>query len=514
MNENRTPILIACGQVIDRNLDSANRPPSHLIEQACRQAQLDLGSNQLFSKIDTIASCGLTVDAAQVSTPLSGSYRNLPKTIANLLGIRPKHFYYAETGGNTPQMLVNYFAAQIATGQAETVLLTGGEAIANMRKRFDHWYKILWPKGSWADRPGGKPISIGDKRREVNSHEALYDLQVAANTYPLFENALCAHYQRTNTDHLRSIGKLFQRFTEVAATNPYAWFQQARTAEELTTESESNRMTAYPYTKLLNSMIYVNQASAVILTTVAKAKAMGVNQDKWIFLHGCADLQEIWHLSERRDYHSSPALKETARAALDMAGKTVDDIGFFDIYSCFPSAVQIALDELGISHDDSRPLTQTGGLPYFGGPGNSYSLHAIAQMMLTLRENPEDFGMVNANGWFLTKHSFGIYSNQRLGQNWCKPELSGIQARLKSAARPAFTENPQGHATIETYTVYYDRQNNAQRGFVIGRLTDHTRFLAEIENDQDSLKQLIEHQAIGLSGTVRQSAKKNTFVLD
>ena len=513
MNEEQIPILVACGQITDRSKDGAGLTPPQLMADACKEAVIDSGCERLLEKIDTIATSGLTIDAPGFSTPLSGSYSNLPKTVANLLGIHPSKYYSAATGGNTPQMLVNHFAGEIAEGRVGAVLLTGCEALCTMSQRFDHWTKLLLPRGGWRDKPGGQPTSIGDNRPGTNMHESYYGLDLPANTYPLFENALTTHYQQSKAKHLQAVGNLFQRFSEVAAQNPLAWFQQTHTAESLTTPSSANRMIAYPYTKLLNSMLSVNQAAALVLTSVANAKSLGINTDKWIYLHGCADLHDIWNVSERVDYHSSPAMNESASAALSMANKNIDDIAFFDIYSCFPSAVQIACDEFGIKHDDARGLTLTGGLPYFGGPGNNYSMHGIAEMMHKLREQPKEFGMVNANGWYLTKHSIGIYSNSAIKTPWVKPDLSNIQQQLIEAKAPTFTENPDGKATIETYTVIFNRNNEPERGIVVGRLYTGERFLAETPNDLDTLNKFVDDEVIGMSGHVKKGKRLNVFQL-
>ncbi|MFB2351399.1 hypothetical protein, partial [Priestia megaterium] len=85
------------------------------------------------------------------------------------------------------------------------------------------------------------------------------------------------------------------------------------------------------------------------------------------------------------------------------AGVSLAEIGHFDLYSCFPVAVEIGAEELGLALDDHRGLTVTGGLPYAGGPGNNYAMHSIAVMMRRLRSAREDYGLVTANGWFLTK---------------------------------------------------------------------------------------------------------------
>jgi len=142
-------------------------------------------------------------------------------------------------------------------------------------------------------------------------NEGEYGLNLPAKVYPLFDNALRIHYERTHTEHRQAIGELFSGLTHVASKNPYAWFQAKKSAEELITPS-----------------------AAVILTSVAKAKALGVSREKWVFLHGCADANDIWNISERDNLHTSPAMRAMATSALSMANKNIDDMAFFDIYSC------------------------------------------------------------------------------------------------------------------------------------------------------------------------------------
>ncbi|NNC99227.1 MAG: acetyl-CoA acetyltransferase [Gammaproteobacteria bacterium] len=512
MQNDRTPVLVGCGQIIDRSEDGHGPPPVKLMAAAARAAVEDAGSNRLLNSIDQLAAVGLTVDAAQVSTPLSGAYKNVPKSVANLLGIDPENLYYSETGGNTPQMLVNHFAKEIAHGRADSVLLTGGEALRTMTRRFNHWTALLKPRGEWRDRPGGRPIPLGDTRPGATRLESAYQLDLPSNTYPLFENALCAHYQRTPAEHLQSIGEMFHKFTRVAARNPYAWFPRERSAEELITPTINNRMVAYPYTKLLNSIITVNQAASVVMTSVANARSLGISRDKWVYLRGCSDAHDIWNITERINYHSSPALRCAGREALAMAGKSINDMDFLDIYSCFPSAVQIACDELGIAHDDPRGLTLTGGMPYFGGPGNNYSMHAIAEMMTRLREHPGKFGLLNANGWFLTKHSLGIYSTAQPDAEWSSNPPEQYQAEILQDRGPPFVETPEGKARVETFTVLFNRHNLAQTGIVIGRLLSGQRFIARTMNGPEVLDDLMQNDAVGRMGTVTSGKRKNIFV--
>ena len=197
--------------------------------------------------------------------------------------------------------------------------------------------------------------------------------------------------------------------------------------------------------------------------------------------------------------------------AFAMAGKTIDEMDYFDIYSCFPSAVQIACDELGLAHDDARGLTVTGGLPYFGGPGNNYVTHSIATMMDVLRNNPGKFGLLNANGWFITKHSLGIYSTKPVEGDWRREPPADYQQAILDEIHPAFTESPNGSATIETYTVLHGREG-VERALVIGLLEDGTRFIAETPGDEKTLLQMMDREMLGASGTVTSGAEKNLFI--
>jgi len=497
MNQDQQPILIACGQFVDRPERSLGLTPVQMMAEAARVAESDSGVANLLNSLDVLVSVGLTVDAAQVNTPVSGLYKNVPKTVANLLGISPSRMVYTQTGGNTPQRLVNHFANEIASGQSEMILISGGEALNTMSRRFNHWSKLLLPKGPWKDNPGGKPEPFGDDKPGNSHYEGDYGLNLPANVYPLFENALRIKYERSHAAQRQSMGELFSKMTEVASNNPYAWFQANKSAEQLITPSESNRMIAYPYTKQLNSMISVNQSAAVILTSVAKAKALGVSRDNWVFLHGCADANDVWNVSERENFHSSPAMNAIAKSALSMANKNIDDIAFFDIYSCFPSAVQIACDEFGIEHDDSRGLTLTGGLPYFGGPGNNYSLHGIAEMINRARENENEFGLLNANGWYLTKHSMGIYSCKEPERSW---NLSPVNVDQKPAVK--LLEQVSGKAHMETFTITFDRANQPKKSIVVARLESGERCLATTDADQKTLNSLIAAEEFQLNGEV------------
>ena len=184
------------------------------------------------------------------------------------------------------------------------------------------------------------------------------------------------------------------------------------------------------------------------------------------------------------------------------AGITLDEISHFDIYSCFPSAVQVACREIGLDPLDERGVTVTGGLPYFGGPGNNYSLHAIAQMAETLRSGTTGHGLVTANGMYLTKHSMGIYSTEPPSGEWQDISNEPLQQHIDAAPRLKIAADPSGPATIESYTVGFNREGPT-RGIVIARNEAGERVVANTPADADTLAQLMTGDPIGQSGNVR-----------
>ncbi|MFT6287082.1 MAG: acetyl-CoA C-acetyltransferase [Alcanivorax sp.] len=508
MNEANMPVLIGCGQVTDKRPPEEGGTPIDLMAEVSRKAALDAGPGDvLLNAINTIVAMGLTVDSPESGSEAGGMVRNVPQAVCAALNINPAEKRYTYNGGNTPQLLVNRYAEQIAQGEESTVLLVGAEALHTMIGRLKKGLDL----DAWIDQSGDDPWMLGDSHAAASDHEMGYGMHMPSTVYPLFENALRVKYSLSLGDHQKKMGDLYHRFNAVAVNNPLSWFPTERSSEDIATVGEKNRYVGFPYTKFLNSVIQVNMGAAVIMTSLAKARELGVEDDRMVYLHGCADVNDIWNVSERVDYHSSPAIRTMGERAFAMSGKTIDDMAYFDIYSCFPSAVQIACDELGISHNDERGLTVTGGLPYFGGPGNNYVTHSIATMMDVLRSNRGKFGLLNANGWFITKHSMGIYSTTPVSEDWQRETPANYQQAILDAPHPPFTEAPSGRGTIETYTVLHGREG-VERALVIGLLDDGTRFIAETPDDEQTLGQMMDQEMIGVTGIVRAGEKRNLFV--
>lgn len=503
----RTPVLIGCGQSTWRG--APDRPTTYksMLVEAGRAALADTGAD-VGGAIDTVAVVRFWVDSLPFDTGVP-RLTNPPRSLAQALGLAPRTHAYTAVGGNTPQMLVNRYADAIARGEVETVLIAGAEAHRSLAAV----QKTGGDLSAWGEERGVPDLVIGDDRPGMSPHELAHGVGIPSSTYPLFEEAYRKHRGRSRAGHKVVMGALMSRLSEVAADNPLAWFPVKRSPEEIVRPSPENRMISTPYTKFMNAVDSVDQSAALVLTSAGRAEALGVPRGKWVFLHGAAEANEIWHVSDRVDFHSCGAIRAMVQAAMEMARIGLPDIAAFDLYSCFPVAIEIACAEIGLHEDDPRGVSVTGGLPYFGGPGNNYVTHSIATMMERLRARPGAYGLVTANGWYLTKHACGIYSTRPPDGPWTRPDMAALQARLDAREHPAFTETPHGRGKVETCTVFHDRAG-PRKVILYGRLEDGRRFLANTPREAaDILERFDAEDLMGARGTVERGPDgRNQFV--
>ncbi|MDB5482206.1 MAG: acetyl-CoA acetyltransferase [Caulobacteraceae bacterium] len=495
----KTPVLIGASQFTWRGGAETAPAPLGLVTRVARGAAGDAGlSESDLRGLDGIGVVGFTLDApgalAELPVP---RLVNPPASLAKALGAAPRWSAYTHMGGNSPQHLINLVCERIARGEMDFALVVGAEFLGSVMRRLARGVPFV----GYDDAETTPPERVGDPRPGVTPHEEAHGLGLPVNMYPMFENALRARDGRSLEAHQQRMGRLFAPFTRVAAANPHAWFQVERSPEELIAVGPENRMIGYPYPKYLNAIMQVDQSAAVLIASAQKAGELGVAEDRLVYLHGCADAADLWFPLERQNYHSSPAMRLTGQRALEMAGIGVSDLTHIDLYSCFPSAVEVGAESLGLALDDPRGLTVTGGLPYFGGPGNNYALHAIATLVHRLRGRPDDWGLSTANGWFLTKQSTGVYSARPPRGPFEREDPAIIQRSIDALDHPPITEAPEGPATVETYTVVHARQGY-RMGIVIGRDAEGRRFVANTPRDEATLRGMEAAEQIGRRGVV------------
>ncbi|WP_028313876.1 acetyl-CoA acetyltransferase [Desulfatibacillum aliphaticivorans] len=493
------PVIVGISQLtqfpeLEKPLD-----PMRLMADAARAALADAGPPALASLVDCI----------WVSNILSWGYKDAPGLLSANLGLKPSHNHYGIMSGHVPQWFVNQAARRIASGQSRAVLMAGAEAQHSVRQSYKDAVKLNWPARE-------NPEIIGDGASPdlgTNSLENSHQLMIPVNMYALFETAIRAAKGREPKEHQAFLGRLFEKFSAAAAKNPLAWNRRKYTAEEIATPGPDNPAACEPYTRRMCAAMNVDMAAAVVMTSEETAKKMGVNSSQLVYPMGGADLNNIRYVTQRPKLNDSPALDHCIKRALDQAGLGVSQIRAFDLYSCFPSMVEIAMEALGLDPEDPRPLTVTGGLPFFGGPMGNYSMHAIAEATAQIRTGKLDNVMVAANGGFNTRHSVGVYGREPSPKGWSRDD-SAIQESILSAALPEPVKEAAGRLVVDGCIVRNTREGVPEKGLVLGTLEDGRKTLAVLDVEPALLGQFCNKELVGGAGAVRFDSNSgcNMFV--
>lgn len=430
-DDERVPVVVGAGQAVDRD---GTAGAIELAERAAAAALAEAPG--LAAAVDRLTVVALLSPAP----PAPAGY------LAQRLRLTPAACELGTVGGDSPAVLLTRAAADIAAGRLRATLIVGAEASWSPRER---------PRPPGDSGPGRAPDTVvGTERDGISPVERAVRLGLPAHVYPMFDSVRAARAGVDLATHRRRLGELLAPFTHVAAAHPYAWFRTPRGAGELAEPGESNRITAEPYTKLMNAFPAVCQGAAVLVCSLAEARRAGV-ADGAVYVWSGGRAADVWFPVARPDLGASPGLRAAVTGALAAAGDPPLDR--LDLYSCFPSAVQAGVDVLGAG----LPLTVTGGLPYFGGPGNNYATHALATMAGLLRA-AGGVGLVTAVGWYLTKHAAVVLGAEPPPAGFTVADTAAAQRDIDAGARPVSAE-PTGPATVAASTVVYDRSDGSVR---------------------------------------------------
>ena len=489
MGKKHIPIIVGAAQFTQRK---GTPHPLDSLSLMVKTGQMAIENTQTKKIINFI-------DAIYMVNISSWSYGDAPSELSEKLNITPKEKIYLPDGGHSPQMLVNRAAKAISSGEHRCVLITGGEAAYSIKKLFKgeppkHWQKKRTPK------------YINGETWDVSQIDRKYGLYYPSLTYAIFETALRTSSGRSIAEHNKYMGELLERFSKIASKNPFSWTQKYYSADEIITPSPKNRRIVYPYTKRMCANNFVDQAGTIIITSEEIAKSLRIDRTNWIYIMGGTDLKNINEIYRRPKLDTSPAVREGSQIALRQAGLKLSEIDKFDLYSCFPSIVEIFMKELGIKDDDPRDLTVTGGLPYFGTPLSNYSLHAIINTVELIRDNPSLKIMIIANGGYNTKQSIGIYGTIPPTIEWGVQDVSEIQKSILKKSLPNIVEKVNGKLTVEGYSIIYDRTGQPKRGVLVGFLENGGRALAIITTEYGMLLTLENQELVGKNFVIKYDA--------
>jgi acetyl-CoA C-acetyltransferase len=457
----RSPVLVGLHQIVQRVDDPLEGDePLEMMIHAVEGAAADAGSRAL-------------VESADVVCVIKGRwwYENPAGVVASRIGATRAQTAGTPFGGNIVQSAVNRFAREIHEGTRDVAVLTGAENGRSLSRARKQGVKL-----EHSQAPGEPDFQMGPELRMVHDAELARKVVQPITMYPIFENAIRYARGESIAEHRERVSRMWAGFNAVAVDNPHAWIREPMDAKTIAEASPTNRMLGFPYTLLMNSNDKVDMAAALILCSAEAAERYGVPRDRWVFLHAGTDAHDHLLVSNRDNLHSSPAIRVAGRRALELAGTSAQEIDHVDLYSCFPSAVQVSAAELELP--EGRPLTVTGGLTFGGGPLNNYTMHGIARMGEVLRDDPGRKGLCSANGGFLTKHAFGVYSTE--------PPAEGFRYESCQEQADAFPSRDavvdhEGEATLEAYTVMFGG-DGPERAYAAFLLPDGRRTWANSED--------------------------------
>ena len=480
MSPDRIPVIVGVGEALDHPSDlSKALEPLALMEAALREADADAGGGFL-----------ARIAALDVVNQLSWRYADTAGELCTRLDIAPARAVYGPVGGESPVRFLHEAAIRIARGEAQICAVVGAEAQWSVNKARAAGIDL-----PWTPKP---PAEGGGPRIEVHPLALKLGVFLPVSVYPFYENAAAHHWGQTPRQALAESGALWSAYAAVAAQQPNAWIKTAFTPEQITTPRPDNRSIAWPYTKLMVANMQVNQGAAVILTSLAAARAAGISDERLVFVWGGAAAREPGDYLRRDHYHGSVAQDAVLEAVGGMASDRFDAL---ELYSCFPCVPKMARRTLGLPADVTP--TVTGGLTFFGAPMNDYMTHAAIAMTRRLRDGGGT-GLLYGQGEFVTKHH-GLVLADRPAPDGARA-LEDVSVQAVADARrgpvPAFVETATGPAILETHTVLYDRDGAPTHGVAIVRTQDGARALARVPaNDGDTLAALIAPDAFAIDRT-------------
>jgi acetyl-CoA C-acetyltransferase len=484
--EDRIPVIVGVGEITDRPQEiAAGVEPLSLLIEALKHAEQDSGA-KLLGEIQSL----------DIVNFLSWRYRDPEIQLSQRLGIKPAHAYYGPVGGESPIRYLHEAAQRIARGECSVAAVCGAEAQSTATKAERAGIELPWtPFAQDVPEP---------KRGAAFQQPMAVKLGVfrPITVYPFYEAASSAHWGQTPREAAAESGQLWSAYSSVAAQNPNAWLKRRFTPDAITTPTADNRLIAWPYTKLMVANPTVNMGGAILMTSLAKARAAGIAEDRLIHVWGGASAEEPRDYLLRDQFFESHAQNAVLGAVMDLAGGDGHAFDAIELYSCFPCVPKMARRTLGLGAD-VQP-TVTGGLTFFGAPLNTYMTHAACAMVRKLR-NGAKLGLLYGQGGFVTKHHALVLSRQMPREALAQD--TSVQAEADHCRRvvPEFVTEASGKGSVESFTAIYGRGGEVEHGVVMMRTSDNARALARVPaSDGATLGHLLnmDRTPVGSTGEI------------
>ncbi len=479
MDETRIPVIVGVGQICDRpETDDVALDTLGLMQAALYAADEDAGGGLLAN----IQSLGIE-DQMSLDVVAWPSEEKITKYLVAALGVKPAIAYAtAKPSGDGPVKLINDAANRIGAGD----ISIAAEVVAGA--------------------PPPKNLVRENEEKAASPFRIKYGITSPTDVYPLYECGTRAAWGQSFAEAQAESGALWAGFSQAAAENPFAWIRKPHTAEQIITPTPDNRMIAFPYTKLMVANSSVNMGAALIITSLAKAREMGIPEDRIVYIGPGAAAHEPPDILLRDNFTRSPGMIVSLETTLALNNLRAEELDYVELYSCFPCVPKMARRVL------NWPLEKLpsvyGGLTFGGGPIGNCMMHAAAAMVEKLRVSGTN-GLVFANGGFAT-NNHSIILTRRPVPAGTFPQDYDYQSKADAMRGeiPPLDETYTGPGTIEAYTIPYDRTGNPQAATIIARAPNGTRFVCTVPKEDTAGITFLTNGAeepVGTPGTATQS---------
>src|SRR6267143_4016832 len=273
--EDRVPVIVGVGEIVDRPKEIASGlEPLTLLVEALKRAEADSGGKLLGD-----------IQSLDIVNFLSWRYQDPAKQLSDRLGIQPAHAYYGPVGGESPIRYLHEAAQRIARGECSVAAICGAEAQSTATKAERAGVDLPWTPFAH-DVPEPKRGAAFQKPMAVK-----LGVFRPITVYPFYEAATSAHWGQTPREALKESGALWSTYSKAASENPNSWLKRSFTSDEITTPTPDNRLIAWPYNKLMVANPTVNMGGAILMTSLAKAKAAGIAEDRLVHVWGGASAE-------------------------------------------------------------------------------------------------------------------------------------------------------------------------------------------------------------------------------
>ena len=488
----RIPVIVGVGQLNDRpDDDAAALDTLALMKAALELADRDAGGGFLRQ----VESLGIVEQMSWPTAHWPGPHKITPYLL-DAIGLSPSYVELTPApNGDSPVRLLNDAANRIGAGEIQVAAVVGGEALRTVARR------------AAANGAQKQDLLREVKEKRTGSFKKKYGLLTATDVYPLYENACRAAWRQSLAEAQQETAAIWSGLSSAAAENPGAWIRRRYEPAELLASSADNRPISFPYRKLMVANSSVNQGAAVIVASLAKAREMGLPEDRLVYLGPGAAAHEPENFLARDRYDWSPSMIVSIRRTLALNGLSASDLDLVELYSCFPCVPKMARRALPWPLEKRHSVY--GGLTFGGGPIANCMTHAAVAMTEKLRQAGR-YGLIFANGGYAT-HNHSIVLTREPVAAGTFPQSYDYQeeAEAMRGPVPALVEHYTGPGSLETYAIPYGRDGEPLFGTIIGRTPSGERFVCRVpKTDSATLGILVsgEGEPIGRPGIAAPGA--------